>query len=172
MGEVHLFNDRHEDKVQYPFDWHRSALATITERKDNTKLSWFKRWLGGLLCVNTDPRRMSALAEKETALPAADLSNFANWYRHLRLESDDRMLLDDLRAAVEGFVTMDLKDAGLGNRILKLTLSSEEGQGGARRNDPYGFDELSDGQRVLIGLDTVLHFALKPRSTHNFVEPQ
>jgi len=44
-GEVHLYNDRHEDKVQYPSDWHRSALATITERKENTKLSWFKRMI-------------------------------------------------------------------------------------------------------------------------------
>src|SRR5438128_3676730 len=50
-GEVHLFNDRHEDKVQYPFDWHRSALATVTERPENKKLTWFKRWLGSLLFV-------------------------------------------------------------------------------------------------------------------------
>jgi predicted ATPase len=171
MGEVHLFNDRHEDKVQYPFDWHRSALATITERHDNTKLSWFKRWLGGLLCVSPDPRRMSALAQKETVFPSADLSNFADWYRHLRLESDDRALLDDLRDALEGFESMDLKDAGLGNRVLKITLSCEERPGAARRNDSYGFDELSDGQRVLVGLYTVLHSALKPDATIGFDEP-
>ena len=53
-GEVHLFNDRFEDKVQYPFDWHRSALATVTECRDNVKLSWFKRWLGGVLVVSPD----------------------------------------------------------------------------------------------------------------------
>jgi hypothetical protein len=54
-GEVHLYNDQHEDKVQYPFDWHRSALATITERRENTMLSWFKRWLTGILCIRPDP---------------------------------------------------------------------------------------------------------------------
>jgi hypothetical protein len=170
-GEVHLFNDRHEDKVQYPFDWHRSALATITERKDNTKLSWFKRWLGGLLFISPDPRKMSALAQRESAFPAIDLSNFADWYRHLRLESDDRALLDDLREAIEGFESMDLKEAGLGNRFLMLKLSSEEGQGAAWRSYPYFFYELSDGQRVLIGLYTVLHFALRPGATVCFDEP-
>ena len=170
-GEVHLFNDRHEDKVQYPFDWHRSALATIAERRDNTKLSWFKRWLGGVLCISPDPRRMSALAQKESVFPTHDLSNFADWYRHLRLESDDRPLLDDLRDVVEGFESMDLKDAGLGNRVLRITLSAEEGPAGARRKDSYGFDELSDGQRVLIGLYTVLHFAFKPGATLFFDEP-
>ena len=40
-GEVHLFNDRFEHKVTYPFDWHRSALATIVSRKDNQMLSRF-----------------------------------------------------------------------------------------------------------------------------------
>jgi hypothetical protein len=173
-GEVHLFNDRHEDKVQYPFDWHRSALATITERRDNTKLSWFKRWLGGVLFVSPDPWRMSALAERESTSPAGDLSNFANWFRHLRQESDSRELLalmDDLRGAVEGFESMDLKDAGLGNRVLRLTFSSEEGPGAPRRNDAYRFDELSDGQRVLIGLYTILHSALTPGATVGFDEP-
>src|SRR5712692_6894935 len=49
-GEVHLYNDRFEHKVTYPFDWHRSALATIVPRKDNEKLSRFKRWVSGLYC--------------------------------------------------------------------------------------------------------------------------
>jgi hypothetical protein len=170
-GEVHLFNDRHEDKVQYPFDWHRSALATITERKDNTKLSWFKRWLGSVLYIRPDPRTMSAVAQRESASPAVDLSNFADWYRYLRLESDDRALLEDLREAVEGFESMDLKDAGLGNRVLTVTLSSEEGPSGVRRPCRYNFYELSDGQRVLIGLYTVLHFALRAGATVCFDEP-
>lgn len=165
LGEVHLFNDRCEDKVQYPFDWHRSALATITERKDNTKLTWFKKWLAGLICISPDPRRMSGLAEKETVRPASDLHDFANWYRHLRLESDDRALLSDLRDALEGFEGMDLRAAGLGNRELKLVFSA------AGPERPFGFNELSDGQRVLIGLYTALNFAIQPESTVCFDEP-
>ena len=69
---------------------------------------------------------MSALAQKETAFPAADLSNFADWYRHLRLESDDTALLANLRKAIQGFENIYLKEAGLGNRVLQVTLSSEE----------------------------------------------
>jgi hypothetical protein len=170
-GEVHLFNDRHEDKVQYPFDWHRSALATITERKDNTKLSWFKRWLGGLFFVSPDPRKMSAVAQRESAFPAHDLGNFAEWYRHLRLEGDDRALRDDLREVIDGFESMDLREVGLGNRLLTLKLSSEQGPDAVRRPHPYLFYELSDGQRVLLGLYTVLHFALRPGATVCFDEP-
>jgi predicted ATPase len=169
-GEVHLFNDRHEEKVKYPFDWFRSALATIVERPENTKLSWFKRWLGGLLLVMPDPHQMSSLADKEALAPTVNLSNFAAWYRHLRLESGDQELGLDLREAIPGFVSMDLKDAGLGNRFL-LTTFSAGGPNTSNLTYPQFFYELSDGQRVLIGLYTVLHFALKPGACVLFDEP-
>lgn len=173
-GEVHLFNDRHEDNVQYPFDWHRSALATIADRRENTKLSWFKRWLGGLLFISPDLRRMSPLAVRETAFPLADLSNFADWYRHLRQESDSRELLalmNDLHEAIDGFESMDLKEAGLGNRVLKVSLASEDAPGARPQPYPYDFYELSDGQRVLVGLYTVLRYALRPSATVCFDDP-
>jgi hypothetical protein len=164
-GQVHLFTDEHVEKVKYPFDWFRSALATITERPENTKLTWFKRWLGGVLLIMPDPHRMSPLAEKESPVPAVDLSNFAAWYRHLRLESGEQSFLEDLREAIPGFVRMDLKDAGMGNRVLQLTFSAEGGQGQSRQEFHQYLPDLSDGQRVLIGLYAVLHFALKPGAT-------
>src|SRR5207244_1791746 len=89
QGEVHLFNDRHEEKVKYPFDWYRSALATITERPENKKLTWFRNWLASLYIISPDPHQMSPVAEREAYAPASNLSNIASWYRHLRLESDD-----------------------------------------------------------------------------------
>jgi predicted ATPase len=149
-GDVQLFNDRHEAKVTYPFDWHRSALATITERRENTKLTWFKRWLSQLSFFSPDPRQMHPVAEKEAAWPARNLSNFASWYRHLRLEDDDQALLQDLREVIPGFHSMDLKDVGMGNRVLTVTFADQ--------SQWYGFGELSDGQRVLIALYTILHF--------------
>jgi predicted ATPase len=169
-GEVQLFNDNHEEKEKYPFDWSRSAVATIPERADNKKLSWFKRWLGGLLLISPDPHRMSPLAQMEAPVPDVFLSNFAGWYRHLRQESDDHKLREDLREVIPGFQSMDLKDAGMGNRLLTLTFSVN-GQQGPVTNPPYSFGELSDGQRVLIGLYTVLHFAFRSGATVCFDEP-
>lgn len=171
QGEVHLFNDQHEDKVQYPFDWFRSALATVTDRPENTKLTWFKRWLGALLFVFPDPHQMSALAEREAAAPTYNMSNFASWYRHLRLEADDQELLNDLREAIPGFDSMDLKDAGMGNRLLVVTFSTETNGGNPRKQYSAAFNELSDGQRVLVGLHAVLHYVLKRGGTVFFDEP-
>jgi energy-coupling factor transporter ATP-binding protein EcfA2 len=170
-GNVHLFNDKSDEMFEFPFDWHRSALATVTERADNTKLTWFKRWLGNLLFIGPDPHQMMALAEREVSAPTKNLSNFAAWYRHLRLESDDFQLLQDLRAAIPGFENMDLKDAGVGNRLLTLTFSVDGNQGERKQTFAQYFHELSDGQRVLVGLYTVLHFALKAGTTLLFDEP-
>jgi ATPase subunit of ABC transporter with duplicated ATPase domains len=170
-GEVHLFNDYFEDKVQYPFDWHRSALATITERKDNTKLSWFKRWLGGLLLVSPDPRRMSGVAAQEVREPDQYLSNFADWYRHLRQETEDFDYIKDLSEVIEGFITMRLEDAGERRREIKVRMGFSENGQPAKQDTEFLLGELSDGQRVLIGLYAVLHFALKPGSTLCLDEP-
>jgi hypothetical protein len=170
-GEVHLFNDRSDDKVQYPFDWHRSALATITERRDNTKLSWFKRWLDGLLLVSPDPRRMSGVAAQESRRPDQYLSNFADWYRHLRQETEDFDYISDLRNVIEGFVTMRLEDAGERRRELKVRMGPSENGSSPGRDTEYLLGELSEGQRVLVGLYAVLHFAMKPGSTLCFDEP-
>jgi hypothetical protein len=75
MGEVHLFNDRHEDKVKYDFDWHRSALATIAERKDNAKLTSFKRWLGSVVHVQLSGSRTRSSLWKtgNSAIQEADI---------------------------------------------------------------------------------------------------
>jgi predicted ATPase len=171
QGEVHLFNDNFDEKNKYPFDWHRSALATITERPENTKLSWFKRWLGGVLYLSPDPHQMSGLADREAPYPTRDLSNFAAWFRHLRLEGDDQELLEDLREVIPGFESMALKDAGMGNRLLLFEFFADSVPGQVRSPFKQFFHQLSDGQRVLTGLYTALRFALKPGTTLLFDEP-
>ena len=125
-GEVNLFNDKLDGiaRVQYPFDWHRSALATITERADNTKLSWFKRWLGGILLVSPDPHRMSGVAEREVTSPDQSFSNFADWYRHLKQAEDDREYIADLSKVIEGFDMIRLEDAGEHNREIMIRMTN------------------------------------------------
>src|SRR5262245_49147965 len=43
-GSVHLYRDDHSAGPEYPFDWGRSALGTISARHDNQKLTWFLNW--------------------------------------------------------------------------------------------------------------------------------
>jgi predicted ATPase len=167
-GEVHLFNDRFEHKVTYPFDPSRSALATITSRKDNTKLTRFKNWLGNLVCFRLNPFGMSARAEREDLFPNPDLSNIASWYRHLLQANrkQDSALHDSLRAAVDNFSFLELTPVGESVRLL-LCEFVKEGEASTK----FFFNELSDGQRCLICLYIILHFIIANGGTVILDEP-
>ena len=167
-GEVHLYNDRFEHKVTYDFDPNRSALATIMQRRDNQTLSRFKQWLGTLYCFRINPFGMAARADGENLFPNVDLSNFASWYRHL-IQADPRQnadMLDSLRESLDGFSFLQLEPAGENVRLLAAEFAQEDG-----RISKFSFNELSDGQRCLICLYTILHFVLAKGSTVILDEP-
>lgn len=168
---VHLYNDSFQDKAQFPFTPRRSYLSEIEARPENTKLMWFKEWLDRLLCIQVDPKRMRADAVKEAVHPASDLSNFAEWYRHLRQENSAGTdeLRTSLKGVIDGFHGLDLKGATSGVRELQVAVRT----GGESQNKPeyYDFDELSDGQRALVGLYTLLHCVLNDHATLCIDEP-
>lgn len=168
-GEVFLYNDRHEEKATYPFDWHRSALATIQERPENTKLTWFKRWLGSLLHVQIDPWDISARSEVESIEPATNMENFADWYRHLLLDNGTAVYkaMTELKEVLPGFESLDAKEAGMNVRYLQASIRSTQN----RKLDQYLFSELSEGQKVLIVLYLLNHCAIKSESTLVIDEP-
>lgn len=156
QGEISLFSDQQQPQpgAQFNFDWHRSGLAIVESRKDNTKLTWFKKWLDGLVQVQINPWAMGARSEGEARNAARDLSNFADWYRHLRLDSGNAIFetITSLREAIEGFEALDVKEAGLDVRVLQATFRSP-----TRKSVDLPFSELSEGQRVLIALYALLY---------------
>ena len=66
---------------------------------------------------------------------------------------------------------MRLEDAGERRREIKVRMAASGDRKGGKQDDEYLLGELSEGQRVLIGLYAVLHFALKPGATLCFDEP-
>jgi predicted ATPase len=167
-GEVHLYNDRFERKVTYPFDWHRSALATIMSRTENQRLTRFRLWFGGMLCFRINPFAMGLRAEGEHLYPNVDLSNIAAWYRYL-VQAEPKQnaaMLDSLRSALESLSFLQFEPAGENVRLLVA-----EFVGGGGTSIKFGFHELSDGQRCLICLYTILHFVVAKGSTVILDEP-
>jgi predicted ATPase len=168
-GEVHLFDDRSRPKITYELDWERSALATITTRRNNTALTRFQTWLSELFGFRINPFAMKARAENEIPTPHTDLSNVAEWYRHL-VQTDPKAniaFLASLGECLEGFDFLQLAAAGENVRVLTAEFESE---GGVRSK--YGFGELSEGQRCLISLYIILHFVLIKGRTVLIDEPE
>ena len=170
-GEISLFNDQQkpDPSVKFPSDLHRSGLATVEGgRKYSAKLTWFRHWLRGLTQVQINPWAMLARSERESREPAKDMGNFADWYRHLRLESGDAVFgaIKDLRQATPGLEALDAKEAGLDVRVLQATMRSPSG-----KTVDLPFSDLSEGQRCLIALYVLLYCAVDKERTLLIDEP-
>jgi predicted ATPase len=170
-GHISVFDRRQFQTltVQLRSDGHRSGLAMAAEQvPDNPKLDWFTRWLGQLTEIQINPWAMSARSEFESREPAKDLGNFADWFRHLRLENGDAVsqALADVREAIPGFQSLDAKEAGLDVRVLQATIANQVG-----RKIELPFHDLSEGQRCLIALYVLLYCAVGQDRTLLLDEP-
>jgi predicted ATPase len=154
QGEVQLFHNDYSPGQIYTYDWNISALATIGPRNDNKKLTWFKEWVHALFVVSLQPKNMDSETVEESDWLSSSGHNFASWYRYISQEHQDKVmqLTQQLREIIPGFYAFKLEQAGK-QRILKVGFSKENDT-----SSPiyFDFEQLSDGQRVLIVLYTLL----------------
>ena len=172
-GEVELFRDDCSAGPQFPFDWNRSGLTAVVERHDNTRLSWFKSWLRDMYTVRLDPASMLSRGESEVPHPKVNLSDFACWYRHLMQERPREIseLFDSLSQVLDGFRTLELLQDGEGARTLKARFETLVREGESGKSFQLGFQELSDGQRALVALYTLLHMTKRQTTALCLDEP-
>ncbi len=172
-GEVELFRDDGSAGPQFPFDWNRSGLTAVVERQDNTRLSWFKSWLRDMYTVRLDPASMLSRGESEVSHPKVNLSDFACWYRHLMQERPREIseLFDSLSQVLNGFRALELLQDGEVARTLKARFETLVREGEPLQSFQLGFQELSDGQRALVALYTLLHMTKRQTTTLCLDEP-
>lgn len=153
-GEVQLYHDDYQPGPKYPFDWTISALATIAPRHDNKKLTYFKEWAKKLFILSLRPTGMNSETDEESDWLDRDGANFASWYRYISQEHQDKIfqLTQQLRDTIPGFHAFKLEQAG-NHRVLKVGFTGEDKNGSPIY---FYFDQLSDGQRVMIVLYALL----------------
>lgn len=155
-GDVHLYRDNFSQGPSYPADWTLSALGAIPSRSDNTKLTWFKNRLKGIVLVQPIPTMMMEESPKEEEKPSKYLENYTSWYRFL---SQDQglafQLMSDLKQILPGFDYFKFESVGEKHRLLKVYFKHDANN----TSIGYKFNELSDGQRMLIALYTLLSAA-------------
>jgi ABC-type glutathione transport system ATPase component len=119
---------------------------------------------------------MGAEGKDEDDYPDDYLENFAAWYSHIIQEQTGALLglQKALQDVIDGFSSLELKRAGQKGRVLRAVFSKmPDGKNGAQRQKhvEFDFDELSDGQRTLIALYTLLHCAVERDATLCLDEP-
>lgn len=171
QGDVQLYRDDFSEGPSYPFDWGRSALATVLPREDNEKLSWFKNRLAATYVIRLYPPSMTAESVEESRTPTSGFENFVSWYRHVSQEHPEQQLslFRDLEDSLDGFERLKLSSSGASSRILEVVFSNQKN--GETIESTYRFDELSDGQRAIVVLYALIRFAVNPDTTVFIDEP-
>jgi len=151
-GMAQLYHDDYTVGPEYPFDWSRSGIAALQERSDNKRLSWFKKRIAQFLIVRINPTLMNSESRQEETSLNWEMSNYAAWYRHLsQNQATIFKLTQELREILPGFNAFHIISAGEA-KILSCVFLNQSDQ-----PINYKFHELSDGQRVLIALYTLLY---------------
>lgn len=158
-GDAQLYRD---DSVgpRYPFDWSQSALASIMPRNDNKKLTWFKEWMDHLVVVQIIPTLMIQDSPKEETQPSYYFENYVSWYRYVSQDQGLAFkLMTELKEILPGFEYFKFEATGEKHRLLKAYFNGEQ----KNASVGYSFGDLSDGQRILIALYSLLHFFCSDR---------
>jgi len=157
MGEVHLYRDdpSADPGPVYNADWSESAMARVAPRRDNQRLTRFLEFIRKAIVCGLYPASFAAEASSEDALLQRDARNFAAWYRNLLLERQELVpeFTKALEDVIDGFRGIRMEKVGLDTRALMVMFD--------QFNERYELrlDEISDGQRALIALYSLVQLA-------------
>lgn len=146
-AEVH-YEKADGNQTGFPLDWRQAALSAIQPRGGIEKLSVLQEEIARLLILRPNPRGMERESKAKAKRPDLSLSRLTSWYRSLHQEQEwtDALRLT-LRDVWPDFRSFKLVDVGLNAEALQLRFESAD-----RKPIVLFFDQLSDGERALVGL--------------------
>lgn len=154
-AKVHLYRDDHSQGPSFGGDWSESAMARVPPGRDNTRLTKFLDFMRKVIVCGLYPASFTAESSTEDAVLQRDAHNFAAWYRHLLLERQELVpeFTKALEKVIAGFRGIRMERIGLDTRALMVMFD----QFGKRYE--LRLDEVSDGQRALIALYSLIRLA-------------
>lgn len=147
--EIQLYRDDGQG-FTYPFGRFRSGLATEADERHHSRLHRFRDLVCGFQTLSLAPSLIDSGSKAESDVLARDGTNFAAWYRGQILNDPHQLptVTGRLGQVLPGFAGLKLSARTGDYRELLATFSSE----GHGTSHSYRFDQLSDGQRALIVL--------------------
>ena len=154
-GEVQLFRDDHSPGPTFGGDWSESAVAHVPPRNDNVRLTRFLDFMRKVIVCGLYPANFETESSTEDPVLERDARNFAAWYRHVLLERQELVpeFTVALQEVIDGFRGIRMEKVGLDTRAL-IVLFDQFGERYELR-----LDEISDGQRALIALYSLVRLA-------------
>ena len=155
LGEVQLYRDDRSEGSQYSFDWSQSILPSLMPRNDNTKLTWFRERIQRFIIVRMIPSLMADESNQEEMRLNPQMKNFVSWYRYLSQDQGKVAEIGNiLKDVIDGFNSFKFERVSEQNQVLKLRLA---GDNNSAKSIEYRLGELSDGQKALVALYTMIY---------------
>jgi predicted ATPase len=157
-GQVQLYRGAGpEDAAPYtsfPFNSGQSFIPLLEGSGDNEPICLFREAMGKLILVRLDPAQMDPISRNESTRLDMDGLNFSSWYRYLVQAHPDVVAAatESLRETIPGFGYLRF-GGGEDTKWLEVSLEGVP--------KPIPFRLMSDGQRVLIVLHTLLKAACR-----------
>lgn len=147
LDGVHFDNGR----SGFPLDWHQAALASIQPVPERREIELLRLAFSEIIVLRPHVHSMALESKFESQKLNLNMGNLTSWYRFL---SQSQEFTDELRESLKS-VWSDLKylefeNAGLSVKVMKLRFEKVD----------LLFNQLSDGEKLLVGLYTV-YTALK-----------
>lgn len=157
LGEV--FHDDYTLGGKFLTDGISSGIQAFDKVTSNSKLIAFQSAIRSLTVVRFNLPRISSQSHREADSPDYGMENFASWFRHLIQSQPSQVfaLTIALREILPGFDSMSFQSVGE-SKYLNVEFVHERGE-----NISYRFSQLSDGQKALILLYTLL-YCLSPKN--------
>lgn len=167
--EARVYKDDFSEGSKFPFDGSRSVFEFLP--LFNHWITQFKVRMNEILVVQLVPIAIGDATNKAEPYPSRWMDNYSSWYQFLsRDQSWVFELTNDLREVLPGFENFRFVREIENVEILKAVFSGQNGNKGTKRE--YRFAELSDGQRALIVLYTLLIAAQKENYVLCIDEPE
>lgn len=156
VAKARIYNDdANREGLTLPFfDWSRSLVGYVQERHDNKKLSFFKKQIANFFIVNINPFAMTSTSDayQEDSHPTEDMSNYVSWYNYISGQQGKILkLTGELQKILDGFDSFRIDPSGE-VKILSAIFNKPS-------KSSYKFNELSNGQKTLIALYTLIYCA-------------
>ncbi len=155
-GQLKMYLDDHSINATLPVDTSLpSAFVFSTEK--HLKIEWFKERMERFIIVQINPIMMEGESKQEETQPLPGMENFVSWYRYIYQDQGKAIeITTALQDVFDGFQHFNLERVGKKTRLLNLSFSKNNGQ---HNRIEYRFSQLSDGDRALIALYTLIHYA-------------
>lgn len=133
----------------FPLDWRQAALGSIQPAATRPEIEILQQAIRSVIILRPNPIDVEAESKNESQRPDVRLANLTSWYRYLSQEQEwTDHLRESLREVWPDFRSFRLVNTGLQAKALQLRFGSDaHAESGA-----LFIDQLSDGQKMLVGL--------------------